>query len=105
MFQETLDVRPHLLILNKMDLADLSNQQVKSLPRVFTYHQQFFKYLYIKCRLYICPADNHEEAKKKRGEECSIHKLFKTERRQHQTGNGHLHHLTVCRVLCPAVIK
>ncbi|XP_056291358.1 mitochondrial ribosome-associated GTPase 1 [Pseudoliparis swirei] len=27
MFQETLDVRPHLLILNKMDLADLSNQQ------------------------------------------------------------------------------
>ncbi|TNN58328.1 Mitochondrial ribosome-associated GTPase 1 [Liparis tanakae] len=24
---ETLDVRPHLLILNKMDLADLSNQQ------------------------------------------------------------------------------
>ncbi|XP_031696463.1 mitochondrial ribosome-associated GTPase 1 [Anarrhichthys ocellatus] len=26
-FQETLDVRPHLLILNKMDLADLSNQQ------------------------------------------------------------------------------
>ncbi|XP_034408710.1 mitochondrial ribosome-associated GTPase 1 [Cyclopterus lumpus] len=26
-FQETLDVRPHLLILNKMDLADLSSQQ------------------------------------------------------------------------------
>lgn len=26
-FQETLDVRPHLLILNKMDLADLSNKQ------------------------------------------------------------------------------
>uniref|UniRef100_A0A3Q3WHY4 Mitochondrial GTPase 1 n=1 Tax=Mola mola TaxID=94237 RepID=A0A3Q3WHY4_MOLML len=26
-FQETLDVRPHLLILNKMDLADLSDKQ------------------------------------------------------------------------------
>ncbi|XP_050932382.1 mitochondrial ribosome-associated GTPase 1 [Lates calcarifer] len=26
-FQETLDVRPHLLILNKMDLADLSGKQ------------------------------------------------------------------------------
>ncbi|XP_042358398.1 mitochondrial ribosome-associated GTPase 1 [Plectropomus leopardus] len=26
-FQETLDVRPHLLILNKMDLADLTNEQ------------------------------------------------------------------------------
>ncbi|XP_034040119.1 mitochondrial ribosome-associated GTPase 1 [Thalassophryne amazonica] len=26
-FQETLDVKPHLLILNKMDLADLSNKQ------------------------------------------------------------------------------
>ncbi|XP_059215385.1 mitochondrial ribosome-associated GTPase 1 [Centropristis striata] len=26
-FQETLDVRPHLLILNKMDLADQSNKQ------------------------------------------------------------------------------
>lgn len=27
-FQESLDVRPHLLILNKMDLADMSNKQV-----------------------------------------------------------------------------
>ncbi|XP_054655526.1 mitochondrial ribosome-associated GTPase 1 isoform X1 [Dunckerocampus dactyliophorus] len=27
MFQETLDVKPHLLVLNKMDLADLSNKQ------------------------------------------------------------------------------
>uniref|UniRef100_A0A673AEX7 Mitochondrial GTPase 1 n=1 Tax=Sphaeramia orbicularis TaxID=375764 RepID=A0A673AEX7_9TELE len=27
LFQETLDVRPHLLILNKMDLADMSHQQ------------------------------------------------------------------------------
>ncbi|XP_019115133.2 mitochondrial ribosome-associated GTPase 1 [Larimichthys crocea] len=26
-FQETLDVRPHLLVLNKMDLADLSSKQ------------------------------------------------------------------------------
>ncbi|XP_029927303.1 mitochondrial ribosome-associated GTPase 1 [Myripristis murdjan] len=26
-FQETLDVRPHLLILNKMDLADMSGKQ------------------------------------------------------------------------------
>lgn len=26
-FQDTLDVRPHLLVLNKMDLADLSNKQ------------------------------------------------------------------------------
>ncbi|CAJ1067561.1 mitochondrial ribosome-associated GTPase 1 [Xyrichtys novacula] len=26
-FQETLDVRPHLLVLNKMDLADLSKKQ------------------------------------------------------------------------------
>lgn len=31
MFQETLDVRPHLLILNKMDLADQSNKQVRYL--------------------------------------------------------------------------
>ncbi|XP_057703931.1 mitochondrial ribosome-associated GTPase 1 [Corythoichthys intestinalis] len=27
MFQETLDVKPHLLVLNKMDLADLTNKQ------------------------------------------------------------------------------
>lgn len=27
-FQETLNVRPHLLILNKMDLADTSNKKV-----------------------------------------------------------------------------
>ncbi|XP_051935499.1 mitochondrial ribosome-associated GTPase 1 isoform X2 [Hippocampus zosterae] len=27
-FQETLDVKPHLLVLNKMDLADLSNKQL-----------------------------------------------------------------------------
>lgn len=33
-FQETLDVRPHLLILNKMDLADLSNKQVRRLAAV-----------------------------------------------------------------------
>lgn len=33
-FQETLDVRPHLLILNKMDLADLSNKQVRNLAAV-----------------------------------------------------------------------
>ena len=30
MFQESLDVRPHLLVLNKMDLTDLSNKQVRS---------------------------------------------------------------------------
>lgn len=34
MFQETLDVRPHVLILNKMDLADVSSKQVKSLAAV-----------------------------------------------------------------------
>lgn len=28
-FQETLDVRPHLLILNKMDLADVSDKKVR----------------------------------------------------------------------------
>lgn len=28
-FQETLDVKPHMLILNKMDLADMSNKQVR----------------------------------------------------------------------------
>lgn len=33
-FQETLDVRPHVLILNKMDLADLSNKQVRVLGAV-----------------------------------------------------------------------
>ncbi|XP_051935498.1 mitochondrial ribosome-associated GTPase 1 isoform X1 [Hippocampus zosterae] len=34
-FQETLDVKPHLLVLNKMDLADLSNKQriLKELDR------------------------------------------------------------------------
>lgn len=30
-FQETLDVRPHLLVLNKMDLADVSDKKVKRL--------------------------------------------------------------------------
>lgn len=30
-FQETLDVRPHLLILNKMDLADVSDKKVRKL--------------------------------------------------------------------------
>lgn len=33
-FQETLDVKPHVLILNKMDLADLSNKQVRVLGAV-----------------------------------------------------------------------
>lgn len=33
-FQEALDVRPHLLILNKMDLADVSNKQVRSLATI-----------------------------------------------------------------------
>ncbi|KAM9848122.1 mitochondrial ribosome-associated GTPase 1 [Aulostomus maculatus] len=35
-FQETLDVKPHLLILNKMDLADLSHKQkiLKKLERI-----------------------------------------------------------------------
>lgn len=35
LFQESLDVRPHLLVLNKMDLADLSTKQtmVKELER------------------------------------------------------------------------
>ncbi|KAK2824241.1 hypothetical protein Q5P01_021416 [Channa striata] len=35
LFQDTLDVRPHVLILNKMDLADLSNKQkiLKTLER------------------------------------------------------------------------
>ncbi|KAF3842143.1 hypothetical protein F7725_024094 [Dissostichus mawsoni] len=28
MFQETLDVKPHVLILNKMDLADVSKEQI-----------------------------------------------------------------------------
>ncbi|KAM7408803.1 hypothetical protein PAMA_002497 [Pampus argenteus] len=34
-FQETLDIRPHLLILNKMDLADMTNKQriLKKLER------------------------------------------------------------------------
>lgn len=35
MFQDTLDVRPHLLVLNKMDLADLSNKQVRCLASFF----------------------------------------------------------------------
>ncbi|XP_004077219.1 mitochondrial ribosome-associated GTPase 1 isoform X2 [Oryzias latipes] len=35
LFQNTLDVRPHILVLNKMDLADLSNKQkiLKKLER------------------------------------------------------------------------
>lgn len=33
-FQETLDVKPHVLILNKMDLTDLSNKQVSSLAAI-----------------------------------------------------------------------
>lgn len=35
-FQDTLDVRPHLLILNKTDLADVSNKQVRSLDLICT---------------------------------------------------------------------
>lgn len=35
-FKETLDVRPHLLILNKIDLADVSNKQVRSLALICT---------------------------------------------------------------------
>lgn len=30
LFQETLGLKPHLLVLNKMDLADLTEQQVKA---------------------------------------------------------------------------
>uniref|UniRef100_A0A3B4FWI2 Mitochondrial GTPase 1 n=1 Tax=Pundamilia nyererei TaxID=303518 RepID=A0A3B4FWI2_9CICH len=33
-FQDTLSAKPHLLILNKMDLADLSNKQVQILALV-----------------------------------------------------------------------
>lgn len=30
MLQEALGVRPHVLVLNKMDLANLTNKQVKT---------------------------------------------------------------------------
>ena len=43
LFQETLDVRPHVLILNKMDLADLTHKQVEILSGLFK------KNLNVKC--------------------------------------------------------
>lgn len=44
MFQETLDVKPHVLILNKMDLADLSNKHVGGLGSVSA---MLFSYLQV----------------------------------------------------------
>ena len=42
-FQESLDVRPHLLVLNKTDLTDLSNKQVRSRAAV-SGESQFYQW-------------------------------------------------------------
>lgn len=39
MFQENIDVRPHLLILNKVDLTDLSDKQVRSRRNMLLFYQ------------------------------------------------------------------
>lgn len=87
-FQESLDVKPHLLILNKMDLTDLSNEQVRSLAVVLAESHQRFKTPTTHTKnLCFYPAEDPGEAGKTRGEERSLHRLFKAERRQHQKGN------------------
>lgn len=82
MFQENIDVRPHLLILNKVDLTDLSDKQVRSRRNMLLFYQIIIilKSLKQKLCLYIYPAENPEDATKKWGEECSLHRLFKAER-------------------------
>lgn len=76
-FQETLDVKPHVLIFNKMDLADLSHKQVK-LPTAVVGQSQLDKHL--KYELYISSTGNPEEVRKERSGECSLHRLFKAAR-------------------------
>lgn len=71
-FQETLDVRPHLLILNKMDLADLSGKQVKCCAAVLpASRQSHFKITNIKWYLHIYPHRHSWRSWKKMGWEMS----------------------------------
>lgn len=89
-FHETLDVKPHVLILNKMDLADLSNKQVRGLGAVSAMLLSCLEVTDTKWQLYIHCAENPEDARKSWGEQCCLHRLFKAKRRQHQTGKHHL---------------
>lgn len=78
MFQETLDVRPHVLILNKMDLADLSSKQVKDLAAIkaILHVSSTLKLLRLNDVFTFYPLENPEEAGKRWGEERSLHRLF-----------------------------
>lgn len=89
-FQDTLSAKPHLLILNKMDLADLSNKQVQILAAALAESHVSSILLYYS---YIYSAENPEGARKRRDDTCSLHRLLKAERRQHQKGSKHF---TVC---------
>lgn len=82
-FQDTLSAKPHLLILNKMDLADLSNKQVQILAAALAESHVSSILLYYS---YIYSAENPEEARKRRDDRCSLHRLLKAERPQHQKG-------------------
>lgn len=77
MFEDTLNVRPHLLVLNKMDLADLSNKQVKSLAATLA---ESISFAILQLWVCICSAENPEQAGKGKGETCSLHRLLKAER-------------------------
>lgn len=89
MFQETLDVRPHLLILNKIDLADVSNKQVRSPALLCTFTAPGTHELmnhFPKPEPYLCPTDPPEETCKKGSGKCFLYRLFDTKRSQCQTG-------------------
>uniref|UniRef100_A0A3P8NXE6 Mitochondrial ribosome-associated GTPase 1 n=1 Tax=Astatotilapia calliptera TaxID=8154 RepID=A0A3P8NXE6_ASTCA len=65
-FQDTLSAKPHLLILNKMDLADLSNKQVQILAAAL--------------------AESHVSSilLKRRDDTCSLHRLLKLKKLQNK---------------------
>lgn len=101
MFQETLDVRPHLLILNKKDLADVSDKQVRGPALVCTLqHVELNKYS-SEPEPNLCPAEPPEDACKKGGEERFVHRLFKAKRRQRPAGEWGSHPVGNIWVVCP----
>lgn len=70
MFQETLDVRPHLLVLNKIDLADVSSKQVRRFALICAWNSRM---TISKPKPDMCPAEPFEDSGKKGSEECFVH--------------------------------
>lgn len=80
-FQETLDVRPHLLVLNKVDLADVSDEKVRNVAHICTTHSSWNpRPLFLNPNRTSVRTETSEDACEKGIEECFFHRLFKAKR-------------------------